>query len=146
MSMKATYKGEGVFEGVSLEFDVSNMKVLWKSIAFLSSLPRACKACGSTDIRAVHRTTKEGYEYFEIECNDCEAVAQLGQKQVDGSLFYRQYQDWQKRPSGGGDGQQGDSWESARPAKPQNRPAPSRPPAETVNIDDEFPSGEDLPF
>ena len=125
--MKATYQGHGVFKGVTLEFDAGDMKILWRAMSFLGSLPPACQACGSVDIFPVHRITKEGHDYYEIECRDCKAVGKLGQRKSDETLFYYNSAPWESRPGGNGGGSDNNSWESATPAPAKQAPRQAPP-------------------
>lgn len=135
--MKAKVKGMGALQNVVLEFDTNDMKTLWRGLAFIESLPHTCGDCSSESIFPVHRKTKEDHDYYEIECRACGARSQLGQKRADGSLFYRRNATWEHPPTSS-NYDDGNSWEKAKPAPPQQAPA-ARP-------EDEFPKGEDLPF
>lgn len=146
--MKAKINGMGALQNVVLEFDTNDMKTLWRGLSFIESLPHACGDCGNESIFPVHRKTKEDHDYYEIECRACGSRSQLGQKRADGSLFYRRNATWEKPPTGG-NYDDGNSWEKATPAPPQQprpQPAQARPQAPTPRREDEFPAGEDLPF
>jgi len=138
--MKAIYNGTGALRNITLELDATDLKELWRRLAFLDSLPTECGHCGSTEVAPMHWREPE---YFKIGCKACKAEINLGmRKNEQKSLYFDDSKKWNIPPARGGSSSNGagNAWESATPAKPK-RPAPPQ-----QRPQDEFPSGEDLPF
>ncbi len=56
-----------------------------------------CGACNSDSIRPQARKSEEGYDFYELVCNNCGAELKMGQKKVGGTLWPKR-KDEQGRP------------------------------------------------
>lgn len=142
MSIRATYDNDrGALKNVRLELNATDLKQLWRALALLEALPTECGKCGCEELYPTYRHSP--HEYYEITCRACGAEVKFGtHNNEEKTLFFDQRQEWRVPPQRQVN-QSDDSWQSATPAaKPK---ATARPPV-AARPEDEFPSGEDLPF
>ena len=77
---------------LTLTDEAADTKDFFRKAAFVHSLPENCGVCGSDDIVFDHRTA-QGFEFFEVKCNnpDCKHVLRFGQYKESGELFAKQW-------------------------------------------------------
>lgn len=144
MTIKAIYdNNRGALQNVRLELTTADLKELWRALALLEALPTECGKCGCPELYPTYRA--QPHEYYEITCKACGAEVKFGTHYNEAkTLFFDERQEWrippQRQVSAPAPG--GHAWQNATPAKPKAKP--NRPPVTTP--EDEFPSGEDLPF
>lgn len=88
--MKLTYTGMAgrlVFELEATGVKDAFMKISMLADAFEADI--GCGLCHSPDIRFEHRKTQDGYTYYALRCNACNAELSFGQARVGGGLFVK---------------------------------------------------------
>jgi len=70
------------------EWDASTTKEVFEHLAKLQEIfdISHCGCCQSTDIRFVMREN-EGFQFYELRCNECHAKLEFGQRREGGELF-----------------------------------------------------------
>lgn len=63
--------------------------------------------CGSDRVVPVHKRTKQGYDYYYLQCSKCSWEFNFGQRQSDGALFPKESEGWQAPYQGGSGGEHG---------------------------------------
>ena len=86
-----------VFDTVSnkllFEFDGPDTKSIFTQLAEFQEVlgETICGACGSTNVHYVHRTDKEGNDYYEMKCRKCPARLVFGTEKASKKLFPKRY-------------------------------------------------------
>jgi hypothetical protein len=99
--MKATYKtksGQLMFEVVS-----ETPKGVFKEIAAIQEIfdaEQQCGKCGGKHIKFIAREV-EGNDFYELQCEDCDARFQFGQRKKGGDLFPKRRGENGPLPNGG---------------------------------------------
>lgn len=129
--MKATVS---VFGGrVSFEMEAESQKALFKKLAMVQEIFAADDSCGCCNGQnIIYRTRNwEGYDYYELHCQDCHAELKFGQRREGGGLFPKRKDDqtmewlpnrgWSIYQGTNGNGHQ--DYEDTRPQAAQPRQA-----------------------
>lgn len=84
--MRANIKLGGITIGTS---ECDNIKELFTELAKISEVfgDRECGLCRKENLVPVLRTTKDGFNYFELHCLDCTARLSFGQSRDEVSLW-----------------------------------------------------------
>jgi hypothetical protein len=83
--MKITYT---VSPGCTIEQEVKDVKQGFSFLAYITEVfgQRKCGNCGSTNLKLRHRTP-QGYDYYDVQCQDCRHEQKFGQAKETGRLF-----------------------------------------------------------
>ena len=71
-----------------LVIETEKMSDLHKWGSTYMGIPKKCDACGSDDLFLSYKTPS-GFEYFLVECMDCHASANFGQKADRSGLYWK---------------------------------------------------------
>lgn len=90
-----------------VEVDCKDTKAIFEQMSRLDEIfsPNCCGNCSkafSTEaqVKYRHRTSREGHDFYELECSSCGWSLKLGQRKSDGGLFPRK--EWEPPYQGGG--------------------------------------------
>lgn len=83
--MKLRYR---INDKVELELEGEGQKEIFKELSAVQEIfgEEKCGMCNKNNLKFTVRSV-DGNDYFEIRCNDCNAVLSFGQHKKGGTLF-----------------------------------------------------------
>lgn len=71
-----------------LDAEVKDIKTCFAFVAYVQSVfgTKRCGNCESPNLAFCHRTP-QGYEYYSVQCRDCQHELKFGQQKDSGRLF-----------------------------------------------------------
>lgn len=83
--MKAVFNS---YNGLTIEIECANLQTLMQEVTAIENAigHEQCGKCKSNNVFPNHRKV-ETDDFYELKCNDCYAVLQLGQHKSDQTLY-----------------------------------------------------------
>lgn len=124
--MKITFE---VRPGLTLEHEAPGTKQAFATIAYWQTVfgVQKCGNCQSPNVRLDYRKP-QGYDYYQVHCNDCKYEFKFGQRQETGELYPKGWDPpFQKNDAGEGRQQTRQEPEYHAPPPPPQQASPPSP-------------------
>jgi len=80
---------------LSITEECADTKELFKKAGFYGTIPSKCGNCEGTDLMLNHRCAQDKYDYYSVDCKECNHRLNYGQHLNDDTLFAKLNDGWE---------------------------------------------------